>query len=145
MTPDPSRPAATSPDQYTLPIEEVAVHYEHAGHPRTIRSLQRYCAQGHLDCLRQQTSFGEKYLVKPESVGRHIAQIEELSATSSRDRTRLDATTVAVEPGHEQAPTTGATGADLSRQDAAEARYTERLEGESEFLRSQISVSCVGS
>ena len=89
MTPDPSRPAATSPDQYTLPIEEVALHYEHAGHPRTIRSLQRYCAQGHLDCLRQQTSFGEKYLVKPESVGRHIAQIEELSATSSRDRTQL--------------------------------------------------------
>ena len=29
---------------------------------------------------------------------------------------------------------------DLSRQDAAETRYVERLEGENEFLRSQVGV-----
>lgn len=49
MTDDPSRHAATSPDsEYTLTIDEAADRYEHAGHPRTPRSIQRYCAKGHL-------------------------------------------------------------------------------------------------
>ena len=79
MTDDQSRQAATSPDQYTLTIEDAALRYEHAGHPRTARTIQRYCANGHLDSLRQETPFGEKYLITPKSVARHIAQIEELA------------------------------------------------------------------
>jgi hypothetical protein len=110
--PDQPRQAATSPDQYTLTIEDAAVRYEHAGHPRTIRTIQRYCAKGHLDCLRQETAFGDKYLITPESVARHIAQIAELASTTS--------------PG-------------LSRQNAAEGRYVARLESEVEFLRGEIS------
>ena len=86
MSPDPSRQAATSPDQFTLTIEEAAARYEHAGHPRTLRSIQRYCAKGHLDCLRQETPFGDKYLITPESVARHIAQIAELASATSRDQ-----------------------------------------------------------
>jgi hypothetical protein len=70
MTDDPSRPVATSPDEYSLTIEDAAARYEHAGHPRTIRSIQRYCAKGHLDCLRQETPFGDKYLITPASVAR---------------------------------------------------------------------------
>jgi hypothetical protein len=30
--------------------------------PRTPRSVQRYCAKGHLDCRRIETPSGEKYL-----------------------------------------------------------------------------------
>ena len=37
MTNDPPRPAATSPDDHTLTVEEAALRYEHAGHPRTDR------------------------------------------------------------------------------------------------------------
>ena len=80
-----SRLAATSPDQFTLTIEEAATRYEHAGHPRTIRSIQRYCANGDLDCLRQETTFGDKYLITSASVARHIGQIAELAGTSGRD------------------------------------------------------------
>src|SRR5437016_8414154 len=95
MTTDQSRQAATSPDDYTLTIDDAAVRYEYAGHPRTTRTIQRYCAKGHLECLRQETPFGEKYLITQTSVGRHIAQIEELASTTSRDRSRPAATTVA--------------------------------------------------
>src|SRR5712691_12625698 len=95
MTDDQSRQAATSPDDYTLTIDDAAVRYEHAGHPRTSRTLQRYCAKGHLDCLRQETPFGEKYLITATSVARHIAQIEELASTTGRDTSRPAATTVA--------------------------------------------------
>src|SRR5437764_4425015 len=95
MTNDVSRQVATSPDNYTLTIDHAAVRYEHAGHPRTTRTIQRYCAKGHLDCLRQETPFGEKYLITATSVARHIAQIEELTSTTSRDPSRQAGTPVA--------------------------------------------------
>lgn len=146
MTPDPSRQGATSPDQYTLTIEEAASRYERAGHPRTLRSIQRYCAKGHLDCLRQETPFGDKYLITEESVARHIAQIEELTSATRRDEPRQVATVVAAESHVEHAPAPPPTGHDLPRQDAT-AKYVEQLEkrldekdGEIGFLRSEISI-----
>jgi hypothetical protein len=143
MTDDQSRQAATSPDQYTLTIEDAAVRYEHAGHPRTSRTIQRYCAKGHLDCLRQETPFGDKYMITPESVARHLAQIEELASATSRDMSRPAATDVAPEESHQSSADSAPTGADLSRQVAAieaeSSRYVVRLEGEVEFLRGQIT------
>lgn len=146
MTSDPSRQAATSPDQYSLSIEDAAARYEHAGHPRTLRSIQRYCAKGHLDCLRQETPFGEKYLITPESVARHIAQIAELAATR-RDQSRQVATRSAETPPNEPSRDLGPTSPDPSRQVAAEAGYIEQLEkrleekdGEIGFLRSEVAV-----
>jgi len=146
MSHDPSRQAATSPDQYSLSIEEVAKRYEHAGHPRTLRSIQRYCAKGHLDCLRQETPFGDKYMITPESVARHIAQIAELASTTGRDLSRQVATVVAVENETETSAAPVPTGNDLSRQDATsgligqlEKRLGEK-DGEIVFLRSEIGI-----
>ena len=138
MPPDPSRPTATH--QYTLNIEEAAARYEHAGHPRTLRSIQRYCARGHLDCLRQETPFGEKYLITPESVARHIAQIAELAAASGRDASRPVAADVVPDPSRNEALTETPNSPDQSRPVAADTRYIERLEGENEFLRGQVDV-----
>jgi hypothetical protein len=164
MPDDQSRPVATSSDEYTLTIEEAAARYETAGHPRTIRSIQRYCARGDLDCLRQETVFGTKYLITPASVARHIAQIEELAATG-RDLSRQVAGTVAAEPARDEPRQETPTSADLSRPDATlsqpvaaptsieqpselrqaateggfEGKYIERLEGEVEFLRDQVT------
>ena len=138
-----SRQGATSPDQYTLTIEDAAIRYEHAGHPRTSRTIQRYCAKGHLDSLRQETPFGEKYLITPESVARHIAQIEELASTTSRDMSRPAATDVAPQESQQTKSNEAPTGPDMSRQAAAieaeSSRYVVRLEGEVEFLRGQIT------
>src|SRR6202163_1280558 len=101
MTDDQSRHAATSPDDHTLTIEDAALRYEHAGHPRTTRTIQRYCAKGHLECLRQETPFGEKYLITPTSVARHLAQIEELASATSRDQSRPAVAGVAGRDSHE--------------------------------------------
>jgi hypothetical protein len=110
MTDDQSRQAATSPDQYTLTIEDAAVRYEHAGHPRTSRTIQRYCAKGHLDSLRQETPFGDKYMITPESVARHLAQIEELASATSRGLSRPAATNVAQQDSHESRADNAPTG-----------------------------------
>src|SRR5438552_2235617 len=137
---DTSRQAAASPDEYTLTIEDAAVRYQHAGHPRTLRSIQRYCAKDHLDCLRKETPFGEKFLITPESVARHLAQIEELAATSRRDVSRPDAADVGHEPSQNLPPAPGPTSPDPSRPVAADDRYVERLEGDINFLRGQVAV-----
>jgi hypothetical protein len=65
--PDHQNPAASGRDEsrliatdlandYTLALEEVSERYAKSGHPRTIRSLQRYCAVGHLDCQKVATA-----------------------------------------------------------------------------------------
>lgn len=94
--PDTSGPVATGRDTtYALTIDQAASLYARAGHPRTNRSIQRYCASGHLDAVKETTTLGDKYFINPDSVARHIAQIEELIALDHR-----------------------ATGRALSRQDA---------------------------
>ena len=140
MIDDQSRPVATIPDtEYTLTIDEAAFRYEHAGHPRTPRSIQRYCAKGHLDCRRIETPFGEKYLITPESVAKHIAYIEEVRPTTTgRDMPRPVATSIAQKDSHDEPRPDAPTSPDLSRPVAT--AYAERVESENEFLRKQIGV-----
>jgi hypothetical protein len=103
MIDDMSRQAATSRDEqragstgpeydYSLSIEDAAERYAHAGHPRTLRTVQRYCVAGHLDCRRVATTYGDKFFVAPYSVSRHIAQIHEIAsidpAATGRDQPR---------------------------------------------------------
>jgi len=145
MTDDLSRPDATSDDSdYTLTIDDALLRYDRAGHPRTPRSIQRYCAKGHLDCRRSETPFGEKYLITPASVAKHIAYIEEVRPVATeRDPSRPVATMSVTEslPG---LPTPDApTGPDMSRTVATNAgmsqRFIERLEGEVAFLREEVT------
>ena len=140
MTDDLSRPAATIPDSdYTLTIDEAALRYEHAGHPRTPRSIQRYCAKGHLDCRLIETPFGEKYLVTPTSIAKHIAYIEEVRPTTTgRDLPRPAATSLAQKDSTEEPRPEAPASSDQSRPVAT--AYVERVENENEFLRKQIGV-----
>jgi hypothetical protein len=66
MTDDLSRPVATSDDtEHSLSVEQAAERYAFAGHPRTIRAIQRYCAKGDIACRRLETQFGVKYHDQP--------------------------------------------------------------------------------
>lgn len=152
--PDTSRPAATDRDNdFILSIEEVSERYARAGHPRTIRTLQRYSAGGHLDAQKVATTLGDKYLVTPQSVARHIAQIEELRAldtvATDRDLSRPVAMSDAQQKSAATPKSERTTEGDSPRLTTAEekevSRYVERLEREVEqakderdFLREQI-------
>jgi hypothetical protein len=140
MNDDQSRPVATHPDsEFTLTIDEAAARYEHAGHPRTPRSIQRYCAKGHLDCRRIETPFGDKYLITPASVAKHIAYIEEVRPTTTgRDLPRPVATDVAANDSHHEQRQDVPTRPDPSRPPATV--FDARLESENDFLRQQITV-----
>ena len=143
MTPAPSRPDAPLDDnEYTLTIDDVAERYARAGHPRTIRRLQKYCARGDLQCRKVETPFGEKYLVTPMSVDHHIAQIVDALAASGRAPARPDAPEGTVQESHNSEPIEGAPAHAPSRPDAPDfqARYLEHLEKENSFLREQNTV-----
>ena len=118
---DTPRPVATSPDHdFILTIEEAVERYSRAGLPRTPRTVQRYCANGHLDSRRIETPFGEKYMITPASVAKHIAYIAEVRPDATgRDESRHAAADVAVQHGHDASRHEASTSPDLSRQDAA--------------------------
>ena len=145
MNDDMSRPVATTDDnEYSLSVDEAAERYAHAGHPRTTRAIQRYCAKGDLDCRRMETQFGEKYVITPASVAKHIAYIEEVRpVTTGRDESRQVATTVAPELQDDPSKASRSNTDDKSRQVATgpdDSRYVAALERENEFLRGQIGV-----
>lgn len=146
MTDDKPRPVATSLDsEYSLSIEDAAALYERAGLPRTLRTIQRYCAKNHIDSHRIETAYGEKYLITPASVLKHIAYIEEVrQATTSRDKPRPVATSRDNPAPREQELRQPPTGRDEPRQAATSdemmSRYVAHLEGENGYLREQNTV-----
>jgi hypothetical protein len=142
MNDDRSRPAPTSLDSdFTLSIEDAATLYENAGHPRTPRSIQRYCAKGHLEYRRMETPFGEKFLIAPDSVMKHIAYIEEIRPVATgRDQSRHAATDVAGENKEIEQGQKLVTISDQLRQAPTDDRYVGALERENEFLRTQVTV-----
>jgi hypothetical protein len=168
MDTDLPRPAAATPDsEYSLSIEDAAELYAGANLPRDLRTIQRYCAKGRLECRLVEIPFGEKYFVTPLSVSRHIAYIKEVrQAMASRGEPRQvvdeiparnekdaaptnhgeprPAVTEVPPPANEQEERQPLTGRDEPRPAAADnefaSRYVGGLERENEFLRGQISV-----
>jgi len=145
MTDDQSRHVVTSPDSdFKLTIDQALDRYASAGLPRTPRSVQRYCAKGHLQCRFIETEFGAKYLISPESVEKHIAYIKEVTPATSRGMSRHVAADAAPENSVNSEPRQAASSRDLSRPVGAvvpdTSRYVAQLEKENEFLRDQVGV-----
>jgi hypothetical protein len=91
-----------------------------------------------------ETQFGEKWLIDPQSVDKHIAYIREVTPATSRDLSRHVATSVVAEIKDDTARQDAPTSDDLSRHAATNApdtsRYVAQLENENHFLRGQVSV-----
>ena len=116
--PDEQRQATTNRDtKYSITIEDAAELYVQGGHPRTLRSIQRYASSGHLDSMKVATALGDKYFIDPTSVARHLSQIEEMSRLDLRstghDLSRHVATTSVAEPKSDK-PRQAATTDDMS-------------------------------
>lgn len=133
--PEQQRPVAPADEHnYLLSVEEAADRYAAAGHPRTIRAIQKYCARGDLESQKVETTYGERYLISPASIDRHIAMIVERSQAAGREQPRTAAsvrTTQVQDISRDEAPP------NVREQPRPDA-YVHRLEGENEFLRGQI-------
>jgi hypothetical protein len=96
---DQARPGAT---QYSLSLDDVSHLFDEAGLPRNVRTLQRYCAAGRLDCIKEETASGLAYFVDPVSVERAIKQLAQLHGLT--DEVRHGAATGVVSHHVEQEP-----------------------------------------
>ena len=142
-------------------LDVVSSRFIAAGLPRSMRTLQRYCAAGTLRCIKEATETGDTYFVVEQSIDTAITALKQLH--EAKDRPRHAAIERAVSPhvGQDQAPqkqidTVGhrpaasvddaqeppqrqpASGTDMSRYVAQlEARLDEKDE-EIEFLREEL-------
>ncbi|MGJ0531836.1 hypothetical protein [Methylocystis sp.] len=113
---DQPRHVATTPDtDFTLTIDEALERYARAGLPRTPRSVQRYAAKGHIDARLIETPFGEKYLITPASIDKHIAYVQEINEATSRDMSRQVGIDNSSFSSHDKPRHVAATGDDKSR------------------------------
>jgi hypothetical protein len=137
------RPAATTDEHgFLLSVEEAADRYAAAGHPRTIRAIQKYCSRGDLESQKVETTYGERYLITPASIDRHIAMNMERSQASGPEQPRPDAVVRRTESQHEPRPDVPDNVRERPRPDASEFqdRYLAHLEKENTFLREQNTV-----
>lgn len=133
------RPAATTDEHnFLLSVEEAADRYAAAGHPRTIRAIQKYCGRGDLECQKVETTYGERYLISPASVDRHVAMIIERSQATVRERPRTDASGRSAELGEHHSDEQPTIGREQTAPFGPGDRYVILLESENEFLRGQI-------
>jgi hypothetical protein len=147
MSEQPRLDPSTDEHSFLLSVEEAADRYAAAGHPRTIRAIQKYCHRGDLECQKVETTYGERYLISPASIDRHIAMIMERTQANVREQPRPDA---AVHPTPVEDITRdepAAAGREQPRPDATPNEYVQQLEkrltekdGEIGFLRSEIIV-----
>src|SRR5258708_7312695 len=144
---DPDRPrlAPTGPDsEHSLSIEEVGDLYAQAGLARDLRTIQRYCRRGRLDARLVEFPFGEKYLITPTSVERHIAFLKELRlAAADRGEPGPAAASHAKEIPQPSEERPAATGTDQPRLTAADealvSRHVVALEGQNDFFRGRTA------
>ena len=131
------RPAANTDEHgFLLSVEEAADRYAAAGHPRTIRAIQKYCGRGDLESQKVETTYGERYLITPASIDRHIAMIVERTAASGHVQPRPAAN---VRVQEDKPANTDESPAPVREQPRPDA-YVLRVESENEFLRAQIGV-----
>jgi len=133
------RPDANNDERaYSLTVEEATARYETAGHARTMRAIQKYCARGDLDCIKEETTYGQRYRITPASVTRHIEQIEQVSQAPGRGQTRTDANVRVLENETDTQKKDDPSVREQPRPAAPDDRYVTLLESENVFLRDQI-------
>jgi hypothetical protein len=142
--------------RYSLSLDETALRFVEAGLPRNIRSLQRYCAAGRLDCIKEETVSGLAYFVDPDSVERAITQLAQLHGITDEVRHGASVQSMSHHAASEDQPRMlddpprpSVAERDNDAQENQErqsppqpgvSQYVARLEGENVFLRDQIGV-----
>ena len=142
-------------------LDVVSSRFIAAGLPRSMRTLQRYCAAGTLQCIKEATETGDTYFVVEQSIGSAITALKQLHQAKDGPRHAAIERAVTPQVGQDQAPqkqidTVGhspaASGNDAQEQpqrqpapDTDTSRYVAQLEArldekdeEIEFLREEL-------
>ncbi|MFY0609959.1 MAG: hypothetical protein JXQ99_00425 [Hyphomicrobiaceae bacterium] len=73
-------------DAPLVTLDVVSQRFIAAGLPRSIRTLQRYCANGTLDCVKEVTDTGDTYFVTETSIAPAIKSLRQLHEAKKQQR-----------------------------------------------------------
>src|SRR3954470_2457091 len=78
--------------RHPLTIADAVELFAELGTPRSKRSVQRFCEQGHLDCVRIKGPRGDQFFINRESVVRYAEELRQIEAVAALgDEARYDA------------------------------------------------------
>src|SRR4051812_10818501 len=69
--------------RHPLTISDAVELFAQLGTPRSKRSVQRFCEQGHLDCVRIKGPRGDQFFINRESVERYAEELRQIDAVAS--------------------------------------------------------------
>jgi hypothetical protein len=88
-----SAPHERDTARHPLTIVQAVELFAELGVPRSKRSVQRFCEQGHLDCVRIKGARGDQFFINRESIERYAEELRQIEAVA----------TISVEPRHDTA------------------------------------------
>src|ERR1044071_6882007 len=78
--------------RHPLTIADAVELFAQLSTPRSMRSVQRFCEQGHLDCVRIKGPRGDQFFINRESVVRYAEEVRQIEAIATLgDEARHDA------------------------------------------------------
>src|SRR3954454_9817778 len=87
-----SAPVGYDKARHPLTIADAVELFAQLGTPRSKRSVQRFCEQKHLDCVRIKGPRGDQFFINRESVERYAEELRQIEAIATLgDETRHDA------------------------------------------------------
>lgn len=69
--------------RHSLTIYQAVELFAKLGVPRSKRSVQRFCEQDHLDCVRIKGARGDQFFINRESVERYAEELRQIDAVAS--------------------------------------------------------------
>ncbi len=85
-------------------LDVVSRRFIAAGLPRSMRTLQRYCSNGTLECVKEATETGDTFFVAEDSIGTAITSLKQLHDAKNTHRHGATQRGVAHLDGLEDAP-----------------------------------------
>src|SRR5215218_1193014 len=78
-----SAPVDYDKPRHPLTIADAVELFAQLGALRSKRSVQRFCEQGHLDCVRIKGPRGDQFFISRESVVRYAEELRQIEAIAS--------------------------------------------------------------
>jgi hypothetical protein len=109
--------------RHSMTIKQAGEVFALLGVSRSNRSIQRFCEQGYLDCIRVKGPKGDQFFINRESVERYAEELKQIAATASAshiDTARHDARSSAPDSDSRSSVPHRAEPMPPSREDSAE-------------------------
>src|SRR3954449_10158985 len=78
-----SAPVDYDKARHPLTIADAVELFAECGTPRSKRSVQRFCEQGHLDCIRIKGPRGDQFFINRVSVMRYAEELRQIEAIAT--------------------------------------------------------------